>query len=183
MAGVPLDADGLVIDAARLTTRKLRVVTSRNQQVARIDYEQDGDVAGAALEALCAKLRAVAANAQAIVLSDYRKGAIVPAVIAAAAEAARAAKVPLLVDPKVPQADRYRGATLITPNHHEAELMTQQSDAIDRRRAQRGAAAARDAAARACSSRGASTACGCSTCRADRRSRRICRRPRARSRT
>jgi D-beta-D-heptose 7-phosphate kinase/D-beta-D-heptose 1-phosphate adenosyltransferase len=31
------------------------------------------------------------------------------------------------VDPKIPQAERYRGATLITPNHHEAELMTQLS--------------------------------------------------------
>ena len=40
---------------------------------------------------------------------------------------ASAARIPLLVDPKVPQAERYRGATLITPNHHEAELMTQTS--------------------------------------------------------
>ena len=32
--------------------------------------------------------------------------------------------VPVLVDPKLPHAERYRGATLVTPNHHEAELMT-----------------------------------------------------------
>ena len=57
----------------------------------------------------------------------FRKGTIVPAVIAAAADAARAANAPLLVDPKVPLAERYPCATLITPNHHEAELMTQQS--------------------------------------------------------
>ena len=35
--------------------------------------------------------------------------------------------MPLLVDPKVPIAERYRGATLLTPNHHEAELMTGRS--------------------------------------------------------
>ena len=35
--------DGLVEDAARPTTEKVRVVTERNQQVARIDYEDDGE--------------------------------------------------------------------------------------------------------------------------------------------
>ena len=33
--------DGIVVDESRPTTRKMRVVTSRNQQVARIDYESD----------------------------------------------------------------------------------------------------------------------------------------------
>ena len=32
---------GLVTDAARPTTRKVRVVTDRHQQVARLDYERD----------------------------------------------------------------------------------------------------------------------------------------------
>ena len=56
-------------------------------------------------------------------LSDYRKGVVTENVIAAAMTASKNARVPLLIDPKVPQAERYRGATLITPNHHEAELM------------------------------------------------------------
>jgi D-beta-D-heptose 7-phosphate kinase/D-beta-D-heptose 1-phosphate adenosyltransferase len=33
-------------------------------------------------------------------------------------------RVPLLVDPKVPHLARYGGATLLTPNHHEAEAAT-----------------------------------------------------------
>ena len=33
--------------------------------------------------------------------------------------------MPILVDPKVARAERYQGLSLITPNHHEAELMTQ----------------------------------------------------------
>jgi len=32
--------------------------------------------------------------------------------------------VPLLVDPKIPHIDYYAGATLVTPNHHEAETAT-----------------------------------------------------------
>jgi D-beta-D-heptose 7-phosphate kinase/D-beta-D-heptose 1-phosphate adenosyltransferase len=118
-----LGPSGLVADA-RPTTRKVRVVTSRNQQVARIDYEGDGEATGAALAGLCAQVNAAARNSDVLVLSDYRKGVVSQPVIDAAAAAARAAGIPLLIDPKVPRAERYRGATILTPNHHEAELMT-----------------------------------------------------------
>ncbi len=125
LAAIGLGARGLVADAARPTTKKMRVVTTRNQQVARIDHESDADVAGDACAALVASARAAIAASDAVVLSDYRKGVVCPDVIAAAVAGAVARKVPLLVDPKVAQAERYRGASLITPNHHEAELMTQ----------------------------------------------------------
>ena len=38
--------EGLVEDAGRPTVEKVRIVAGRNQQVARIDYEEDRDVAG-----------------------------------------------------------------------------------------------------------------------------------------
>ena len=57
-------------------------------------------------------------------ISDYLKGVVTPQVAAAAAHAARTQRIPLLVDPKVPHIDRYAGATVITPNHLEAELVT-----------------------------------------------------------
>jgi D-beta-D-heptose 7-phosphate kinase/D-beta-D-heptose 1-phosphate adenosyltransferase len=120
-----IDTSGLVRDAARPTTRKLRVVTARNQQVARVDYEEDAEASGAALDGLIKQVASAARTAEALVLSDYRKGVVGRAVIDAAGSAAKAAGIPLLVDPKIPQADRYRGATLLTPNHHEAEQMTQ----------------------------------------------------------
>ena len=122
-AGV--DAGGLVVDKARPTTRKVRVVTLRNQQVARVDYETDATADGGTLDQLVNRVAAAARASDAVVLSDYRKGVISPEIIEASAKAASAAGIPLLVDPKVPKAERYRGATLITPNHHEAELMTQ----------------------------------------------------------
>jgi D-beta-D-heptose 7-phosphate kinase/D-beta-D-heptose 1-phosphate adenosyltransferase len=119
-----LDDHTLVVDPARPTTRKTRIVTSHNQQVARIDYEADAEPAGAVLAELCRAAVAALQAADAVVLSDYRKGVVGPEVIAAVRDAARAAGRPLLVDPKVPSAARYRGVTLLTPNHHEAELMT-----------------------------------------------------------
>jgi D-beta-D-heptose 7-phosphate kinase/D-beta-D-heptose 1-phosphate adenosyltransferase len=118
---------GLVRVPDRFTTRKVRIVTSRNQQVARLDYESETSASGTALDALVRAAVASVRDAHAVVLSDYRKGVVTPDVIGATVRAARERRVPVLVDPKVLQADRYAGATLLTPNHHEAELMTQTS--------------------------------------------------------
>jgi len=58
-------------------------------------------------------------NANAVILSDYGKGAL--ADVAAMIEACRAAGLPVLVDPKGNDFEKYRGATLITPNQSEFE--------------------------------------------------------------
>jgi D-beta-D-heptose 7-phosphate kinase/D-beta-D-heptose 1-phosphate adenosyltransferase len=119
-----ISGDGLVQDPSRCTTRKLRVVTTRNQQVARIDYESDAEVSGEVERQLVQHIDTLSAKAGAIVISDYLKGVVSRAVAAAALSAAQRRGVPLLVDPKVPHVDYYRGASLITPNHHEAEAVT-----------------------------------------------------------
>jgi D-beta-D-heptose 7-phosphate kinase/D-beta-D-heptose 1-phosphate adenosyltransferase len=119
-----IDPTGIVADPERPTTRKVRVVTSRNQQVARIDYERDGEVSGAVEAAIVKRIGDLVRAAGAVLVSDYLKGVVSRSVAAAAVAAAREAGVPLLVDPKVPHVDYYRGATLITPNHHEAEAVT-----------------------------------------------------------
>ena len=117
---------GVIADKDRCTTRKLRVVTTRNQQVARIDYECDQPVHGELEAALVKKVQAAAAHTHVVLISDYQKGTITPAVANAAIEAAKAKGIPSLVDPKVPHIDYYAGAALITPNHHEAEAITLQ---------------------------------------------------------
>ncbi len=117
----------LVVDPRRPTTRKVRVVTTRNQQVARIDYETDARLAEDTLEALAESAGRACAGAEAVLLSDYRKGVVSPEVMNAAIAAAHDRAIPILVDPKVPQPERYRGVSVITPNHHEAELMAQMS--------------------------------------------------------
>ena len=114
---------GLVSAADRCTTRKVRVVTTRNQQVARIDYESDREVSGDVEGSLVARIEDLASRAHAILVSDYLKGVVSRHVAAAAIRAGRARGIPVLVDPKVPHVDYYAGATLITPNHHEAEAI------------------------------------------------------------
>jgi D-beta-D-heptose 7-phosphate kinase/D-beta-D-heptose 1-phosphate adenosyltransferase len=113
-----------VSDAARPTTTKVRIVTERNQQVARVDYESDADISGEVEQRLIAMLRQQASEATAIVISDYLKGTITERVVQTAIEVARGRSIPVLVDPKIPHIDYYRGAAVITPNHHEAEIAT-----------------------------------------------------------
>lgn len=122
---------GLVEDATRPTTEKVRIVTERNQQVARVDYEHDGDVGADIEAALVERIRSLAAGARALLASDYLKGTITRPVVEALLEAAAGAdapgggsRPPLLVDPKIPHLACYAGATLVTPNVQEAENAT-----------------------------------------------------------
>ena len=116
-----IGTDGLVTEDSRPTTRKVRIVTSRNQQVARIDYETDREARGDVEAALMAALDRAAGPARAIVISDYLKGSITRPVVTRAVGIARDRQIPLLVDPKIPHFDYYAGVTLLTPNNAEAE--------------------------------------------------------------
>jgi D-beta-D-heptose 7-phosphate kinase/D-beta-D-heptose 1-phosphate adenosyltransferase len=114
---------GLVTDASRRTTEKLRAVTERHLQVARIDRESSSPLVDDVLTRFLVAIGTLS-PAKAVVLSDYAKGVVTEEVVAAAAALARANHCPLLVDPKHPHAGYYHGATVITPNHREAETMS-----------------------------------------------------------
>ena len=115
-------APSLVGDGSRPTTTKVRIVTERNQQVARVDYEIDSEIGDEVEQRVIAEIHKHAERASAIVLSDYLKGCITRKVVEAAVAAAAAAGVPVLVDPKIPHVDYYGGTSIVTPNHHEAEI-------------------------------------------------------------
>jgi D-beta-D-heptose 7-phosphate kinase/D-beta-D-heptose 1-phosphate adenosyltransferase len=114
----------LIGDAARPTTTKLRIVTERNQQVARVDYEMDAEVADEIEQRVLSAVQQHASDASAIVISDYLKGCVTARIAGAAVAIARERGIPLLVDPKIPHIDYYAGASVVTPNHHEAEIAT-----------------------------------------------------------
>jgi D-beta-D-heptose 7-phosphate kinase/D-beta-D-heptose 1-phosphate adenosyltransferase len=109
-------------DAGRPTTTKVRIVTERNQQVARVDYESDAEIAGEVEQRVVTAVQQHASGASAIVVSDYLKGCVTARVMRAAVEAGRERTIPVLVDPKIPHIDYYAGAAVITPNHYEAEI-------------------------------------------------------------
>lgn len=124
LAAKGIHATGLITDVERKTTTKMRVVTTRNQQVARVDYESDHEVGAAIAEALAAQVEMRAKSAQVILVSDYQKGVVTRRSMAQLSAFGQSAGIPVIVDPKVPHIDYYAGATLVTPNHVEAESAT-----------------------------------------------------------
>lgn len=118
-----IDSSGLVEDASRPTIEKVRVVTARNQQVARIDYEEDGDASADIEGRLVDQIARATAQAKVFLVSDYLKGAVTREVMRSLVQSRRAGTA-LLVDPKIPHLEYYAGATLVTPNHLEAETAT-----------------------------------------------------------
>jgi D-beta-D-heptose 7-phosphate kinase/D-beta-D-heptose 1-phosphate adenosyltransferase len=83
----------LVVDPARPTTVKTRFVAG-GQQLLRVDAEDPRPLDPAAEGKLIAAAQAAISGAVAVLLSDYAKGALTPAVIAACIAAAKAVGAP-----------------------------------------------------------------------------------------
>jgi D-glycero-beta-D-manno-heptose-7-phosphate kinase len=124
LAAAGIRGEGLVEDRDRPTTEKVRVVTERNQQVARIDYEADAEAHGDVKQALLGRVKSLGRDMKTLLVSDYLKGTVSRAMMEALVAIKSACHVPLIIDPKIPHLDYYGGATLVTPNHHEAEAAT-----------------------------------------------------------
>jgi rfaE bifunctional protein kinase chain/domain len=101
-------------DSSISTIIKLRAI-ARHQQLLRIDFETPPS--HEVLHAALADYRSQLPLADVVILSDYGKGGL--AHIAEMLRLARAAGKPVLVDPKGEDYQRYRGATLLTPNKSE----------------------------------------------------------------
>lgn len=101
-------------DTSLSTTVKLRVI-SRQQQLIRLDFENTPD--HEVLTALLEDFESAVSKMDVVVLSDYGKGGLthVTRMIARARELNK----PVFIDPKGTDWERYRGATLLTPNRAE----------------------------------------------------------------
>ncbi len=119
--------EGLVPVAGRFTTLKTRMVAGRaagHQQILRVDREDDHAYGEADEERLLDACKAALDGADCVVLSDYAKGVLSPRVTQRVIALARARGVPVVVDPKGLDFERYRGATVVTPNRKEAREAT-----------------------------------------------------------
>lgn len=109
---------GLVATDERPTTVKTRVL-ARRQQVVRFDHEVEHDLDGGLEAAVRDTVRDLAADADVLVMEDYNKGVLTPAVIEAVVDAGRRAGTPTVVDPKRRNFFRYDGVTVFKPNAKE----------------------------------------------------------------
>ena len=129
-AGAHDPEENLITDVSRPTTLKTRII-AHSQLVVRADRERRTPVDSLVEERIVAALRRLLKEADALVVSDYDKGAVTPGVLGEILPAAEAAGVPVLVDPKLRNFGAYRPATLVTPNHHEALRVTNSEDDTD----------------------------------------------------
>lgn len=120
LTSLGVSGDGVVKDACRISTRKVRFVSvEHGQQVFRADEETTQEVSGEVEENLIRKVREKAASAQVILCSDYLKGVLTAKVLKAAFEAGRERRVPVIVAPKDKEPKKYEGASILMPNLRE----------------------------------------------------------------
>ncbi|AMA65020.1 Bifunctional protein HldE [Candidatus Arsenophonus lipoptenae] len=115
-----LNKANVVCDFINLSTHptitKLRIL-SHNQQMIRIDFEED--FSSIDTNPILEHIKSILPLFGALVLSDYGKGALTQ--ISKIIELGNQAKIPILVDPKGNNFNYYRKATLLTPNIFEFE--------------------------------------------------------------
>ena len=129
LASAGIDVSGVVPGPGRPTTHKTRIVAAgkahRNvQQVVRVDREDASPFLSDDDARLVAAYDIAIRGAHAVIVSDYAKGVLTAATVRHVIDRARAAGIPVVVDPKGADYGRYAGATLVTPNRPETALAT-----------------------------------------------------------
>ncbi|WP_294956129.1 D-glycero-beta-D-manno-heptose-7-phosphate kinase [Sulfurovum sp.] len=117
------DCHAVIKERERVTTKKSRVIAS-NQQIIRFDDESKEDISLLSQKTLLENLSAQIISYDALLLSDYGKGVLTPALTRNIVALAQQHGKPVLVDPKGADYSKYAGATLLTPNKKEASLAT-----------------------------------------------------------
>ena len=115
-----VDASSLIGEPSIFTIEKTRVI-AEHQQVVRFDREPDLKLSPAMQKAVLGSIEEqLRAGAGALILSDYGKGLLTPAVIDSAVALCLRRKIPVFVDPKIEHFSRYKKVTCLTPNTMEA---------------------------------------------------------------
>lgn len=118
LEGLGADASGLLAASDVSSIEKTRIL-AHSQQVVRLDRESEVPsprLARRLLGAVSSKLGRV----DAALVSDYGKGTVSPALLELLAERRERHGLAYLIDPKQPNFDAYRGASLVKPNEIEA---------------------------------------------------------------
>ena len=133
--GSGLATDGIVVDSSRPTTVKTRII-GNNQHIARLDREVKSPIGEDMVDRLLDVLQQRRADLAGIILQDYNKGVITPALIRRVIDFAVPHGIPVHVDPKFQNFFAYEGVTLFKPNRKETQdalgMSLQNDDDIER---------------------------------------------------
>ena len=112
-----VDISLIKTDESRPTIKKTRI-TSSHQQLVRIDWEKVVAISASIQDSILADMDKLAYDV--ILLSDYGKGALPDGFIRAIIKKGQKLRIPVVIDPKGKNYEKYRGAHLVTPNRKEA---------------------------------------------------------------
>lgn len=116
-----IECSFIEVSSAFSTIKKTRLLAA-NQQILRVDKEAESTHLDSALA--LSKIAPKIAEFDAIILSDYAKGALGEDFTREMIALANAHNKPILCDPKGVNYAKYAHATLITPNRKEAQSAT-----------------------------------------------------------
>ncbi len=114
-----LSQNGVITEAGRHTTLKMRIMT-RHQQLLRVDRESREPLEKSSEERLIRRIKSALAKLDALVISDYAKGVVTPAVSERVLEACHKSGVQVFVQPKISLLGAARGAAAVVCNLQEA---------------------------------------------------------------
>lgn len=110
-----IDSSLIIKDKERPTTIKSRI-TSRKQQIVRVDREITTAINSKIEDQIIANFEKIVKDIDALIIEDYNKGLLTEKVITRVIEIARANDVIVTVDPKVDNFFAYKGVTVFKPN-------------------------------------------------------------------
>jgi len=114
-------ADGhLVATSKRQTTQKTRII-AHGQHVVRVDREDREEIGPELTQQIIEKIDSVWGEMDAVLISDYDKGVVTPDVAQHIIQKGMQEGKVVSVDPKGDDFNKYKGATVVTPNLSEAE--------------------------------------------------------------
>ena len=115
-----INVDGIKIVNDRPTTQKNRIIC-KNQQLIRTDYEKRGDIDEKTENEILNYIRSIIKKVDGVVISDYAKGVLTENISKEIIKISNESKTPVVVDPKPDNINKFKGATLLTPNLKEAK--------------------------------------------------------------
>ncbi len=111
--------DGCVVQSCYKTPVKNRIIAA-NQQMVRIDYEEDALLPEQMEQQVIEALPKLLDDVSVVAISDYGKGFLTDTLLAELIGLARRLGIPVIADPKGIDFSKYAGSTLIKPNFSEA---------------------------------------------------------------
>lgn len=116
--------DYMIVDKARPTTRKTRMM-AKHHHLVRVDYELRKYLSPDAEARLIETVEKNVAQADCVIIEDYAKGVISRSVVEKVAAICKKHGKKLMVDPhRNNQGSFYQGVDLIKPNYDEAVVLT-----------------------------------------------------------